>query len=171
MKINYNIIIQNRIKEVTNINNFRQRSLDIFNQVDGVSKLYEEWAKAHGLRYNTFLLYYYLLDVDQLTQSQFSDQVNLPRQTVNSMVKKLEEEGMIELSVPAGSKKEKIMVLTERGHAYAKSVVEPVYTIEQQAGAVFSTQEYELFSGLLAKFSESMAQQIKDYLEENHESN
>ena len=55
--------------------------------------LYGEWAKAHGMSYNTVMTLYALAQARGCTQKQIAEEWLIPKQTVNTIVKELERQG------------------------------------------------------------------------------
>ena len=80
--------------------------------------LYHRLARACGLPDCAFWLLYTLRSEEApLTQTQLSEQLSLPKQTVNSALKKLVEEGVLRLEAADGNLKNKRVCLTEAGGA------------------------------------------------------
>ena len=76
--------------------------------------LYHRLARACGLPDCAFWLLYTLRSEEApLTQTQLSEQLSLPKQTVNSALKKLVEEGVLRLEAADGNLKNKRVCLTE----------------------------------------------------------
>jgi len=81
--------------------------------------LYHRLARACGLPDCAFWLLYTLRSEEApLTQTQLSEQLSLPKQTVNSALKKLVEEGVLRLEAADGNLKNKRVCLTEAGEAF-----------------------------------------------------
>ena len=90
--------------------------------------LYHRLARACGLPDCAFWLLYTLRSEEApLTQTQLSEQLSLPKQTVNSALKKLVEEGVLRLEAADGNLKNKRVCLTEAGEAFLRRTVDRVF--------------------------------------------
>ena len=85
------------------------------NRMDG---LYYLAARHLGVNENTFSLLYSLADGRPRSQKQLSEELLIPKTTVNTVVKECIQAGYFQL-VPAARGKEKEVTLTEQGRAYA----------------------------------------------------
>ena len=95
--------------------------------------LYHRLARACGLPDCAFWLLYTLRSEEApLTQTQLSEQLSLPKQTVNSALKKLVEEGVLRLEAADGNLKNKRVCLTEAGEAFLRRTVDRVFGVERR---------------------------------------
>ena len=69
------------------------------------------------------------------TQKAIADHAGLPKQTVNTVVRALRDEGYVTLSPASGDRREKNASLTPAGQTYARALLEPLYALED---AVFA---------------------------------
>ena len=101
--------------------------------------LYHRLARACGLPDCAFWLLYTLRSEEApLTQTQLSEQLSLPKQTVNSALKKLVEEGVLRLEAADGNLKNKRVCLTEAGEAFLRRTV---FGVESAAAARLTEEE------------------------------
>lgn len=104
--------------------------------------LYHRLARACGLPDCAFWLLYTLRSEEApLTQTQLSEQLSLPKQTVNSALKKLVEEGVLRLEAADGNLKNKRVCLTEAGEAFLRRTVDRVFGVESAAAARLTEEE------------------------------
>lgn len=97
--------------------------------------LYHRLARACGLPDCAFWLLYTLRSEEApLTQTQLSEQLSLPKQTVNSALKKLVEEGVLRLEAADGNLKNKRVCLTEAGEAFLRRTVDRVFGVRERRG-------------------------------------
>ena len=101
------------------------------NRMDG---LYYLAARKMGVNENTFSLLYTLGDGIPRSQKRLSEELLIPKTTVNTVVKECIQAGYFQL-VPAARGKEKEVALTEQGRAYAQRILQPIYNAEEQAMA------------------------------------
>ena len=101
--------------------------------------LYHRLARACGLPDCAFWLLYTLRSEEApLTQTQLSEQLSLPKQTVNSALKKLVEEGVLRLEAADGNLKNKRVCLTEAG---VESAAAARLTEEERSALVALSQK------------------------------
>ena len=97
------------------------------NQIDG---LYYMAARKLGIKDNTLALFYVLNDGEPHTQKEICEEWLIPKTTVNTIVKKLQKEGIVTAD---GSEKNKILTLTPYGEQYVKSALGMLYSAETSA--------------------------------------
>ena len=97
------------------------------NRIDGA---YYLCARAMGINENKLALLYALDDGRPHTQTQICAEWMMPKTTVNTIVRDLERAGYMTLAVHG---REKTLVLTEAGRAYARRLLAPVKAAEEQA--------------------------------------
>lgn len=110
-------------------------------------EIYARIARAHGITYNTMVILTMAYDSDAVTQAQVCEETFLPKSSVHSMVKKLMEQGL--LSLEGGrNKKEKNIVLTPKGRAFAGPIDAETRRIESAALRSVSLQDARRFIAL-----------------------
>lgn len=97
--------------------------------------LYNRWAAAHGVNNYRLFVLYVLDNHPGATQKAIADHAGLPKQTVNTVVRALRDEGYVTLSPASGDRRGKNASLTPAGQAYARALLEPLYALED---AVFA---------------------------------
>ena len=118
-------------------------------KIDG---FYAEYAKTSGVKENLLWVLYALNDGNKHSQKEICESWDLPRTTVNTIVKELEEEGYVVLSQIKGEKRELELALTEKGKAYAESLLSELYEIESKAFGLL--KELELANKMSLLLSE-----------------
>ena len=81
--------------------------------------LYNRWAAAHGVNNYRLFVLYVLDNHPGATQKAIADHAGLPKQTVNTVVRALRDEGYVTLSPASGDRREKNASLTPAGQTYA----------------------------------------------------
>lgn len=69
--------------------------------------LYNRWAAAHGVNNYRLFVLYVLDNHPGATQKAIADHAGLPKQTVNTVVRALRDEGYVTLSPASGDRREK----------------------------------------------------------------
>lgn len=117
-------------------------------------KLYWSIARALGLSDTAFGILYYIRNSEaELTQSDICTLLLAPKQTVNSALMKLTNEGIIELSC-GKNRRCKTLRLTEKGEALASGTVDLVLKAEQRAMEGLEPGERETFLRLFRKLTD-----------------
>lgn len=110
------------------------KMLNKFWEVWGQSdSLYNKWANKHNIN-NVRLFVLYTLDRNEsLTQKRISLYTGLAKQTVSSVIQALKKEDIIILLPSINSdKREKLVVLTDKGKQYCKELLTPLYVVEER---------------------------------------
>lgn len=110
-----------------NISEMNERLNIAVNRINGA---YYLWGRRHGLQENRLTVLYALGDGRAHTQTQICREWLIPKTTVNTIVKKLQEEGIVTAD---GSEKNKILTLTPYGEQYVKSALGMLYSAETAA--------------------------------------
>lgn len=124
--------------------------------------LYHSVATELGLSDCAFWILYTLHDSNQLVkQSDICDNASMPRQTVNSALKKLEKDGYLTLRRIDG-KMGKSIHLTDKGEAFVAQNITPIMRAEEKACASFSKEETEMFLNIFASLVKRLDEEISN---------
>lgn len=86
-----------------------------------LNEIYRQYATQKGISETTLWLLYFLCEQGgSCEQRALCRSLLDPPQTVNSSLKKLEQQGLVSLQLVAGSRKNKEVSLTEAGEQFAK---------------------------------------------------
>ena len=107
----------------------------------GVDGFYAEYAKKFDVKENLLWILYALNDGGQHSQKEICDSWDLPRSTVNTIMKELEVGGSIELSQIKGEKRELNVSLTDEGQKYAEELLAELYEIEKRVYTLFAESD------------------------------
>ena len=135
-------------------NNSSKRMLE-FNEVmkennDLYSNLAKKFKMSDCMRW---ILYILRGENKVLTQSDICNMMCIPKQTVNSSLKKMEAEGYIEL-LNINDKRSKQVSFTEKGLDLANNTVDIIISKENNALSKMDEKEQELLINLLRKFND-----------------
>ena len=98
-------------------------------RVDG---FYAEYAKEARVKENLLWILYALNDGDEHSQKEICDSWDLPRTTVNTIIKELEDDRYIHLVQIKGEKRELSVKLSDSGKVYADELLKDLYAIEDK---------------------------------------
>ena len=104
---------------------------------------------------------YALGDGNPHTQIEISNDWELPKTTVNTVIKDIQTEGYIELVPIKGKRREMSIVLTESGKKFADNVLSDLYKKEAEAYKSLFSEEQEIVMVL-----EKLARKLKGDEEE-----
>lgn len=109
-----------------------KEQLRIFNQIyKEMDEMYHCYAKSCGLTDTTFWILYALWEQGEgCTQKELCRNWFYISQSVNSALKELEKQEIIELKFQKDNRKNKCIFFTEKGRAYVLEVIEPVMQAE-----------------------------------------
>lgn len=122
-------------------------------------EIYRNAAKRVGLPDCAFWIFYILREDsikkegNILTQSEICSTMYLPKQTVNSAMKKLENDGYIRL-FNTNDRRSKQVSLTPKGMALAENTVDRIIEKETDALAGMAADEKETFLRLYQKYND-----------------
>ena len=106
-----------------------------------------------------WILYPLRVSETPVTQSDICGVMFQPKQTVNSALKKLKNEGYIKLN-NATNKRFKEIYLTESGITLAQNTVDHVILAEIEALSTMSSEEFTSFLHLLGKYTKTLKHQM-----------
>ena len=104
-----------------------RRFMIAFNRIDA---LYVDSMRRFGVKGNLFFLFYAIADGKVYSQKQICDDWNIPRTTLNTIVRECVKDGLVQL-VPRGNK-EKDIHLTPKGRKIADEVFGPIFAVESR---------------------------------------
>lgn len=95
-----------------------------------INGLYSRWAQKRGINSCTLKIFYTLATVGPITQKQFCEAFNIPKQSVNKEITLLKNAGIISLLPSEEDKREKLVILTEEGRKYTLEILTPLFAME-----------------------------------------
>ncbi len=127
--------------------------------IDKIDEAYYKVLRTLGIKDNAFVLFYAIADGKPYSQKKICDEWSVPRTTLNTIVQKYVEKGYIHL-VSTGHK-EKEIVLTDAGKAFAEEILTPIFVAEEKAIEPFLKTMFVEQTEELAKRINSEFNQIK----------
>ena len=141
-----------------------KKVLATFNEtINGSEEIYRAVAKSFGLSDCAFwILYCIRQSEEKVTQKDICNFIFQPKQTVHSALKKMVEDGLIEVGDYNG-KRHKYVTLTEKGEAFSEKTIDLVLAEEIAAFEDMDASERELAMKLLAKYSDSLSRRMSKF--------
>ena len=132
-------------------------SVDFDRMLNGLDRIYSEFARACGL---SDCAYWMLVDTSaaggSVAVSRLTSEWFYSKQTINSAIKTLTARGLATLEFAEGSRKNKVVCLTEEGRQFAERYALPAQEAEQQAFEVLEPWEQREIMRLIGKFSHAL---------------
>ena len=125
-----------------------KKMLELNEIMKDTDDLYRNLAKKFKMSDCMIWILYILREDDRsVTQSDICNMMYMPKQTVNSSLKKLESEGYIEF-LNINDKRSKQVCLTEKGVDLANNTVDIIISKENNALSKMDKEEQALFINL-----------------------
>ena len=109
-----------------------------------VDSFYDEFAKQSNVSSALLWVLYALNDGNSHTQIEISNDWELHKTTVNTVIKEIQQNGYVELIPIKGKRREMSIVLTESGKNYADSILSDLYKKEAEVYKTLRSEEYEV---------------------------
>lgn len=123
--------------------------------------VYHAYAVKHGVSDSfLFLMYTFYVDGDGVTQTDVGQILNVPKQTLNSSIKKMEGEGLIRFVSDKKDKKKKRVFLTEVGISRMNELIVPLISAENTAYESVGLNKAVVMSELCRQETEALREHI-----------
>lgn len=131
-----------------------------------VDSFYDEFAKQSNVSSALLWVLYALNDGNSHTQIEISNDWELPKTTVNTVIKEIQKNGYVDLIPIKGKRREMSIVLTENGKKYADRVLADLYKKEAwNWESIFMIQQLHIrpvqARNILERQSENMQKGMK----------
>ncbi len=128
----------------------------LMSEIDG---LYHESAFRAGISDSVQRILYVVYSENyHCLQSEIYKQSGVSRQTINSAVRRLEQDGIVRLE--KGTGRNTFVCLTDRGKRFAKEKIEPLYRMEKEIFGEWSTDEMALYLKLTEKYRDGLKEKL-----------
>ena len=120
-------------------------------------KLYHEVAKDCGLSDCAYwMLYEVIRREGEVSMAELAETWSFSRQTISSAVKSLESAGYVTCSFASGSRKRKVVRLTEAGRAFGDQKIVPAMEAERRAFDSLPADERRELLRLVEKYTHAI---------------
>lgn len=138
--------------------------VDFDRMLNGLDHIYSEFSRACGL---SDCAYWMLVDTStaggSIAVSRLTGEWFYSKQTINSAIKTLTARGFATLEFAEGSRKNKVVSLTEEGRRFAKRYAMPAQGAEQQAFEALEPWEQREIMRLVGKFSHVLNEECEAF--------
>ena len=136
--------------------NSREFFYDFGRALYHVDSFYDEFAKQSNVSSALLWVLYALNDGNPHTQIEISNDWELPKTTVNTVIKDIQKDGYALLVPIKGKRREMSIVLTESGKKFADDVLSDLYKKEAAAYKSLTSEEQKMVMVL-----EKLAKKLK----------
>lgn len=138
--------------------------VDFDRMLNGLDRIYSEFARTCGL---SDCAYWMLVDTStaggSIAVSRLTSEWFYSKQTINSAIKALTARGFATLEFAEGSRKNKVVSLTEEGRRFAKRYAMPAQGAEQRAFDALEPCEQCEIMRLIGKFSQVLGEECEAF--------
>lgn len=113
-----------------------------------IDSFYDDFAKQSNVSSALLWVLYALNDRKPHTQIEISHDWELPKTTINTVIKEIQKEGYVELVPIKGKRREMAIVLTESGKVFADNILSELYKKEAEVYRSLSPEEQEIVAVL-----------------------
>lgn len=161
-EIGYNIFVRNRTWRGA-LYAQMEIKLNRYNYLSGeINALYHEMAVMMGVSDSVQnILYVMYGNGGQCLQSDIYKLSGISRQTINSAIRKLEDDDIVYLKQGPG--RNKIVCLTEKGKTFASEKVCPLFEIENKIFDEWSLEEQDEYLRLTQKYRDLLKKHLTDF--------
>lgn len=138
--------------------------VDFDRMLNGLDRIYSEFARTCGL---SDCAYWMLVDTSaaggSVAVSRLTSEWFYSKQTINSAIKALTARGFATLEFAEGSRKNKVVSLTEEGRRFAKRYAMPAQGAEQRAFDALEPCEQREIMRLIGIFSQVLGEECEAF--------
>lgn len=123
--------------------------------------IYHGYARRFGLSEAALIILCAIYESPTpLTQRQLAAEWHYPPQTVNSILKRLETEGLLTLTAAPDNRRSKQVHFTEKGSAFAARVIAPLIAAEDRAFCALSPSEQQALLTLTRRYMDNLREEV-----------
>lgn len=128
--------------------------------------VYDKCAKINGLTINElFVLDILWFSNNGETQKTISERMSVNKQTINSIINKLEKQKFVKFIEVEKDKRNKLVCLTDSGKEYAKDIIPPAAKADNLAMAELGLTKAQELVKLTTELTENMEKHFKSIKE------
>lgn len=137
-----------------------RKELVLFNQINKeINDIYDDMIRKEKMSHSEFDILYSLCELgDGCTQHEICSVSWLPKQTVNSAIRKLEHKGLICLI--SGRGRERHIQPTQEGERWIEQKIYPIIQAENKAFAILGENESRVMLETFGRFRDEMKKNI-----------
>ena len=126
-----------------------------------LNDLYHDIALKLGISDSAFTIFYAIFRTgDGCLQRDICKQTYTNKQTINSSIQRLKDDGYLYLI--QGKGRDKHIYLTDRGKEFIRDKIGPMITAEDEAFLMLSIEEQKQFYSVFSKYVESFRKKVEE---------
>lgn len=131
-----------------------------------IDTLYSEYARTLNLTRSSMDTLYFLYksqnkDDIQCTQKAVCEEYDLPKQTVNTIIAGFVKDGLIVLGESQEDRRQKILLLTEKGRVFCAETFHKIEQAEVRAFSKIPKEGREMLLSLMGQYSRELEKELK----------
>ena len=126
------------------------------------NRAYQQWEHDHGLPDYLVVILYELLLRKKLTQKELVNLSDLPKQSINKGIKKLCQDGYLDMSVDPDDKRVRFCQLTAEGKEYAHERLRSLFELEEKTAQKLGPEKMQLLTSLNEEWSNTFWQFLNE---------
>lgn len=132
--------------------------------------IHEEYAKSRGLTLMAFMVLEIIyMNPDCCTQKLICEQSLYAKQSVNAIIRTFWVQGYVVLNVDERDRRNRTIVLTEKGQKYADKIIGEYLTVEKEAMENLSGDQWDQLVELAKTFAEHFSAGITKLIQASEE--
>ena len=128
----------------------------------GLEMIYDSYARSVGISYTTLFILNLISQYEVCTQKIICERTMLPKQTVNNVIKKLSEQGYLQLEEIPDNSKSKRILFTKKGNEYAEPMIKHIQDAENSAMEQLSESHQEELLCTMELYDHAFREAMKD---------
>ena len=142
------------------INDKVKRLNGMLSSIDGV---YQELLKANGVSDSEYIVMFAIKELGEgCLQKDISDNSNVSKKTINSTIKKLQKEGILELKL--GKYPNMHIYLTDKGREYMEVKIMPILEVENNIVEGMTDSEFEFLNACYEKYINNFKKHVIEFI-------
>ncbi len=130
-----------------------------------VMGLYVRFENAYNINKPLYKVLHALHISSLQTQKDIMQNYEMPKQTINNVIAKLQKQGLVEVFVAQNDKREKRLCLTQAGAEYSENFLKPYMDFEKRVARKLGTRGFirllESFKAFEMALNESLNDEIQ----------
>lgn len=124
--------------------------------------IYDYYARSVGISYTTLFVLNLISQYEVCTQKVICERSMLPKQTVNNVIKKLSEQGYLELGEMPNNSKSKRILFTEKGKKYVEPMIQHIHNAENTAMEQLSDSQQDELLYIMELYEQAFRKAMKN---------
>ena len=147
---------------------FIDKQNELNNYFSKINILYRRLSRKYKISYNEMVILYILKKSTPCTQKDICINWELPKQTVNTIIKNLEKKQYLFFDF-ADNQKEKIITLSSEGEEYISNIINDIIRMESIAYEKIGEDKCSLVLEIIREFYTYLEEEFENLGGENNE--